>query len=191
MDPQILSQIATAAVLAEKESGCPAELLAAQCAIESGWLKHAPGNNCFGIKAYAGCFGKQLLPTTEWLNPSELNRFLSVTGRTAVPKGTPTPRRDGRIEYACQDYFATFAVLADCFSFRGRLFNTGRYKAAADAYEQDHDFVALVRTIAPIYATDPNYADSVLTIARQSNVTAAIAAARQQPNETPVIDSTP
>ena len=46
-----LRRIAEAAVAAERETGCPAEISAAQCIVESAWLQVAPGNNCFGVKA--------------------------------------------------------------------------------------------------------------------------------------------
>jgi flagellum-specific peptidoglycan hydrolase FlgJ len=45
-----LSQIVAAAVASERATGLPAELSAAQCIFESGWLSRMPGNNCFGIK---------------------------------------------------------------------------------------------------------------------------------------------
>src|SRR6478672_2840811 len=81
-----LGRIAEAAVASEQSTGCPAELQAAQCILETGWLNHAPGNNCFGIKSYAGAFGRQLLHTREWFTDAELARFLtSADGRTAEP----------------------------------------------------------------------------------------------------------
>jgi flagellum-specific peptidoglycan hydrolase FlgJ len=43
--------LAEAAVAAERETGCPAEISAARGVVESDWLKVAPGNNCFGIIA--------------------------------------------------------------------------------------------------------------------------------------------
>src|SRR5437660_12429141 len=79
-----LGRIAEAAVASERSTGCPAELQAAQCILETGWLNHAPGNNCFGIKFYAGAFGRQLLHTREWFTNTEAARFLALgDGRTA------------------------------------------------------------------------------------------------------------
>jgi flagellum-specific peptidoglycan hydrolase FlgJ len=46
-----LHRIAEAAVAAERETGCPAEISAARGVVESDWLRAAPGNNCFGIIA--------------------------------------------------------------------------------------------------------------------------------------------
>src|SRR6476660_7388079 len=87
--------IAQAAVASENATACPAELQAAQCILETGWLKHAPGNNCFGIKSYQGESGRQLLTTREWFTADGLARFLSLgDGRTATP-AKPT-RQDAR-----------------------------------------------------------------------------------------------
>ena len=44
-----LRKIAEAAVAAERETGCPAEISTAQCIVESAWLQVAPGNNAFGL----------------------------------------------------------------------------------------------------------------------------------------------
>ena len=85
--------IAQAAVAAEKATHCPAELQAAQCILETGWLAHAPGNNCFGIKSYEGAAGRQLLASREWFNDAELDCFLSRgDGRSATPAETGTCR---------------------------------------------------------------------------------------------------
>src|SRR5438477_8715451 len=79
-----LRLIAEAAVASERSTGCPAELQAAQCILETGWLKHAPGNNCFGIKSYGGASGRQLLNTREWFSDADAARFLALgDGRTA------------------------------------------------------------------------------------------------------------
>src|SRR5579872_7370119 len=79
-----LRQIAQAAVASERATGCPAELQAAQCILETGWLSHAPGNNCFGIKSYPGESGRQLLHTREWFTDTGVRQFLaSGDGRTA------------------------------------------------------------------------------------------------------------
>ena len=108
-----ITQIADAAVAAEAATGCPAELMAAQCILESGWLSFAPQNNCFGIKTYSGEFGRQLLRTTEWFNASELAAFLS-RGDSRTATRMPAAPVNGRSKYSVQDWFATFATLAGC-----------------------------------------------------------------------------
>jgi hypothetical protein len=42
----ILHCIAEAAVAAERGTGCPAEISAAQCIVESAWLIIAPEDDC-------------------------------------------------------------------------------------------------------------------------------------------------
>lgn len=176
-----IEKIAQAAVACEKQTGCPAQLLAAQCAIESGWLQHAPGNNCFGIKNYFGAAGKQLLHTAEWFTDAEREVFLqSALERTAVVQQPVKTDKHGRHLYNVTDWFATFPTLTDCFLYRGRMFNKPPYLAAAETYRTNGDFPTLVRTIAPIYATDPGYADTVLRIAQSPELQAAITAARGQ-----------
>src|SRR5215469_1251488 len=103
-----LRLIAEAAVVSERSTGCPAELQAAQCILETGWLKHAPGNNCFGIKSYEGAWGRQLLRTNEWFNDAEAARFLARgDGRTAALADPVQQDAHGRKLYNVRDWFAT------------------------------------------------------------------------------------
>ncbi len=174
-----LRQIAQAAVASERATGCPAELQAAQCILETGWLAHAPGNNCFGIKSYPGEFGRQLLHTHEWLTPAELDLFLAASaGRTAELAQPVQHDARGRSLYSVQDWFATFPTLAECFARRAAFFYTGRFAPFSAAWRRDRDLEALVRGIAPIYATDPAYAEKLLGFITQAEVREELAAAR-------------
>jgi flagellar protein FlgJ len=175
-----LAEATAAAVAAENATGAPAELLIAQWAIESSNGERAPGQNYFGIKAYPGCYGTQLLRTREWFTDVELAEFLSKGhGRTAVfDAGNTVITSGGRRKYIVHDLFATFPSVAACFEKRAQLFRAGKYKQFADAYDQDHDLEKLIRGISPVYATDPNYGDALLGIIRQQNVLTALAAAR-------------
>ena len=178
-----LRLIAQAAVASEKATRCPAELQTAQCILETGWLAHAPGNNCFGVKSYTGEFGRQLLSTREWFNAQDLSRFLALgDGRTAAAAIPLQHDARGRTLYHVQDWFATFATLGDCFARRAALFITGPYQPFANAYFADGNLEALVHGIAPIYATDPSYADKVLSLIHNADVAAALARARQEAN---------
>lgn len=173
--------IATAALDAQQKTQCPGLLMIAQCGIETGWLHSAPQNNCFGIKEYAGCHGRQLLHTVEWFTDSELQWFLSKgDGRTAELVHPVQTDKRGAHKYAVQDWFSTFASLGDCFAKRAAMWDKGPYAKAADQYRQDNDLVSLVRNIAPIYAKDPAYADQVLAIIRQSDVQAAWQTAQRE-----------
>ncbi len=92
-----LHRIAEAAVAAERETGCPAEISAAQCIVESAWLQVAPGNNCFGVKATDDhC---QYCLTKEYLNGEWTSQKLA---------------------------FATYPTLAACFAAHARLLQSGR-----------------------------------------------------------------
>jgi flagellum-specific peptidoglycan hydrolase FlgJ len=176
-----LDRIAKAAVDSERSTGCPAALQAAQCILESGWLDHAPGNNCFGIKCYAGAFGRQLLHTREWFTDAEAARFqASGDGRTAARLEPAGQDAHGRKLYRVEDWFATFATLGDCFARRAAIFTAGRYAPFARAYKAGGSLEALVRGIAPIYATDPGYAETVLALIGNADVQAALARARAE-----------
>ena len=178
-----LPLIAQAAVACEAATGLPGSVVAAQCILESGWLEHAPENNCFGIKNYLGSHGRQLLKTDEWFTPAELAYFLKLgDGRTAVlhspgqQRWTPTGLRT---HYIVQDWFATFATLADCFTKHAQIFTLPRYASFSAAYRINHDVVAFVNAIAPIYASAPNYAAEILHILSQPDVAAALAAVKR------------
>ena len=146
-----LARAAAGSVDCERVFKIPAELTLAQWALESGWGAHQPGNNCFGIKAYAGCFGVQLLKTVEFTN--------GVRAIVMQP-------------------FATFANLDACIDQHARLFSTARYKHAFSQYATNHDLKALVRQVSAVYATDPDYADLLLAIVAMPAVQEALNARR-------------
>ena len=151
-----LTTMAQAAVAAERATGCPAELSTAQCIVESSWLTVCPGNNCFGIKATdtncTYCLTKEYL-NGEWSSPTLA--------------------------------FEAYPALSDCFAAHARLLQGGVYKSAWEAYEDPAQSPSdrLDRYIAAIskhYATDPDYASKIITLAHGPHVTAAIQAARGQ-----------
>ena len=150
-----LKQIATAAVACEATTEFPAEISTAQCVLESAWLTRAPGNNCFGIKATDS--SEQYVYTHEFRN-----------GKWVVER----------------DAFETYPTLTACFDAHAALLQRGRYLAAWQQYTVDRNLNALILGIAGYYATAPDYATQVTTLAHGPNITAAIAAAR---GSTPVI----
>jgi flagellum-specific peptidoglycan hydrolase FlgJ len=144
---QGLSAAAQAAVACEKETGLPAEITVAQWALESGWGSAAPGNNCFGIKAYPGC-QVQSFQTQEVINGER--KMLTLE-------------------------FAAFESLQACFEKHARLLTQGApYAQAWAQYQQNHDVAALIDGIAPHYATDPHYAAKLHDIAGEREVRTAI-----------------
>lgn len=173
-----LRDAATYAGQCEQATGVPAELSIAQWALESGWGAHTPGNNCFGIKEYPQCTGKQLLHTREYFKVEEAQQWLaSKPGRTAKLEDA-TKDAIGRQRYACEDWFAAFPTLGHCFIKRATLFHSFRYLTHFSRYSEDRNLVRFVQGIAPIYASDPDYANHVLQIASMPEVIAAVKAVR-------------
>jgi flagellar protein FlgJ len=153
---EAVAKIAAAAVICEVQTGCPAELSAAQCILESNWLRVSPENNCFGIKdtdRYPGCHYQI---TKEYLNGQWQTKNLA---------------------------FEVYPTLEDCFVDHAVLITGGAekrnvYAPAWQAYQADHDLDRFILAVARLYATDPNYAVKVLAIAHSGRLTRALTAAR-------------
>jgi flagellar protein FlgJ len=158
IDQQALTNAASSAKGAEKVTGLPKEITLAQWALESGWGQHAPGNNCFGIKAYPGCHGTQTLMTHETLHG---------------------------VSKLVEQQFATFATLDDCFTKHALLITSGApYAKLWQGWSQLVGLGGLARAagvlvllcfLAPIYATDENYASELVKILQMPEIKAAMA----------------
>ncbi len=162
------TQIAPAAISSESLTGVPAEATCAQCVLESAWLTKLSGrNNAFGIKGLPG----SLHYTHEWFTAAERSHFLSLGGgRTAELDEPRQVDAKGRTKYVVQDYFRDFDTLSDCFTRHALLLTEGRYQPHLKAYREGGTVEQFVRGIAPIYATSPSYADSLLAIIRMPQV---------------------
>lgn len=148
-----LNAAAQSAVACEESTGVPAELTLAQWVVESGWGAHAPGNNCFGIKAYPGCYGVQSLQTSEVI---------------------------GGVTKSFNLEFAIFPTLGACFAKHAELISEAApYRRVWQQYAASKSVEALVEGIAPIYATAPNYAKTLLGVISMPQVASAISNARQ------------
>jgi len=158
--------IAAAAAEAEERTGFPAEVLLAQCALESGWLSSAPGNNCFGIKFAPGRHrNKQLLRTREWFTREDLRAWLAHSPGRSVISEQPQADERGRRLYVVMDWFAAYDSLADACADYVRLLTRGRYEPAWRRYQQTRDWRRLIQDIADAgYATAPNYAQRVMSV---------------------------
>lgn len=178
-----LRDASTHAFKCEVATGIPSEMTLAQWALESAWGAHAPGNNCFGIKANPLSHqGVQLLRTREYFTTKEKDEWLiGLQGRTAELEDA-TFNKHGQQRYVCQDWFATFPSLAHCFIKRADLFKTPRYLEYFTKFKHDANLVSFVQHIAPIYATDPDYAQKVLQIASMPEVRSAVKEARAMVN---------
>lgn len=132
--PPFLREMLPHAVAANAKSGIPASVSLAQAVLESGWGKSglARYKNLFGIKAGPGWQGETvLLPTREFRK----GQWAVETARWRV----------------YPSYEAAFLDHA-------RLFYNGRYEAALAWRKNPKEFL---QRIAPVYATDPRYAEKV------------------------------
>lgn len=127
----------------QKETGVPASVTLAQAILESGWGDSHMGDahNYFGIKAQPG-------------EPSVTMRTREVEGGQSV-----------HIDAA----FRRFGSVEECFAAHGHfLRNNSRY---AKAFETT-DGESFARAIAAAgYATDPKYADLLVEIIHENNLT--------------------
>jgi len=171
-------QIAQASVATERATGFPAEVIAGQAALESGWLMAMKGNNAFGWKAYPGCFDRQLIQTTEWLDGFGVAQYQGQDGRKIVKF---LDRTSGSLKfYSVMDWFAIFPSLPEAFSSHvARLQAMPRYSVAWRQFQADGDARGLIRGIANAgYSTAPDYADKVIEIGWGMRLSGPIAAAR-------------
>ena len=127
----------------QKETGVPASVTLAQAILESGWGDNHMGDACnyFGIKAQSG-------------QPSVTMRTREVEGGKSVHIDAP---------------FRRFASVEECFAAHGHfLRDNSRYAKAFQAADGE----SFARAIAAAgYATDPNYADLLVEIIRENNLT--------------------
>ena len=143
-----------AALIAERESGRPALATLAQCALETGWGEHAPGNMYFGIKASPSWKGKRQLITTREVHSTRNVKYPEVI--------SITPRKDGRFDYKVKDWFRAYDTAAESFADHGRFLRENpRYKAAFETTDP-REFID--RIAAAGYATDPTYASKLKNI---------------------------
>jgi len=155
-----LDEVARIAVELESQTGCPAQLLISQWALESKWgAKPAGAANYFGIK-----------------KADRHEKCCTITTREVVNGKATVQELD----------FADYDSLADsCRDYAWLITQGAPYHQAWEQYQKDRDLHALIEAVAGKYATDPQYAFLAATIAGQSNVAQAIAAARQEvPNAT-------
>jgi flagellum-specific peptidoglycan hydrolase FlgJ len=145
-----LNEVARIAVRLEQKTGCPAQLLIAQWAIESKWGEKPVGHaNYFGIKLAARHSLSCMVATREVIN-----------GKSVVEN----------LEFADYD-----SLEDSCRDYAWLITNGNPYRAAWDQYQHDRDLPSLIAAVARVYATDPGYAHLATLIAGQTNVEQAIA----------------
>jgi hypothetical protein len=132
-----------AARRAQARHGIPASVLLAQFGLESSWGKHEPpgSNNPFGEKALPGQ-PSVTVPTHE-----------VVDGRSIL----------------IQAPFRVYASLDDAFDVHAAHLATSFHYAKARAALPDAE--GFCRGLNGIYATDPNYADKLIALIRDDDLT--------------------
>lgn len=140
---EFVDRMAPAAAYASAESGVPAKLILSQAALESGWGRReilrpdgSSSHNLFGIKATGGWKGEVVYATT-----------------TEYEDGTP--RKVSEPFRAYESYAESFADYARLIS------RSERYREVLTAPSAEE---AARRVQAAGYATDPSYADKLISI---------------------------
>jgi flagellum-specific peptidoglycan hydrolase FlgJ len=179
--PEIrLNEVAQIAVRLEKETGCPAQLLIAQWAIESKWGEKPVGHaNYFGTKR-AACHTQWCAVTThEVFTPAQLETWNHQ--HTTKPARLVAILPDSSLRVEIHDGFAGYDSLdASCQDYAWLITNGAPYHAAWEQYQKDRDLPVLIPAVARVYATDPGYAHLAAVVAGQANVKQAIAQAVEE-----------
>lgn len=124
--------------------GISPEAIIAQSALETGWGRSAIGNNMFGVKAGPGWKGKT----------QDVSTWEDENG--AAPGG----------EVSIVDRFRDYDTIADSFADHFRfLEENSRYKTAG-VFDRKGDVAYFLALQRAGYATDPQYADKLMSILR-------------------------
>ncbi len=134
---EFFRKFAPYAVQTQQMYGIPASVTLAQAALESGWGKHAPGNNFFGIKGM-GPAGFQLLRTREYRN-GESQQVLAKFRRYDDP--------------------------LQSFQDHARVIHQSRYlRHALQHNDSAEGFITALQSGKRKYATDPEYTRKIMGI---------------------------
>jgi len=147
-----------AAQKSEEKTGVPAAVTIAQAILESGWGEHHMGdaNNYFGIKAQEDKNGKITFGDV-------------ATG--FVDK--PTKEFKNGKAFTIVAHFRSYKDMAGSFIDHGIfLTSNARYRKALDAYKESKDAAGFARGLqAAGYATDPNYAKTLISLMNKFDLT--------------------
>lgn len=171
---QRLKEVAGIAAALEKQTGCPAQLMIAQWAIESQWGAKPVGQfNFFGIKRT----GRH----TKWCTVTTHEVFAAAQLSAWNRQHPDGPARmietlpGGRVRVELDDEFADYDSLEDsCADYAWLITHGEPYQQAWLRYEQDKNLRNLIGSVARTYATAPRYAEMTKEIASQTNVVEAV-----------------
>ena len=144
----------------QDKTGISAIAILAQAALESGWGKSCPGWMFFGVKDSDGLNGnEQLLTTTEYSRSATLKfpEIISIT---------PCIRNGQKyFKYVIKDWFRKYVSPEECFTDHASFFlRNPRYAKALSVRENPYAFFVEIAKAG--YATDPNYATLLGSIAK-------------------------
>lgn len=144
MKPQdFLDKIVPLAQACQASTGIPASFTIAQAALESSWGERAPGCNLFGVKADSAWHG-----ATVDFNTHE------------VVKGVSMPM-------VCK--FRAYRTWGECLDDHANFFRVNPRYARCFKETTGPGWARAVA--AAKYATDPNYADSLIAVMAGRNLT--------------------
>lgn len=150
------------AVKTEAKTGINAYVVLAQCALESGWGEHCPGNMMFGVKDWDGINGnEQLVITFEYsrrfgLTPAQIGLYDIDDVHPVMVNGVQF------FKYTGHAYFRKYDSPEESFNDHCHTFFANpRYGPAMSVKNDPEKFI---RLMAPVYAQSPTYADTVLSI---------------------------
>jgi flagellum-specific peptidoglycan hydrolase FlgJ len=137
LEQKFFQDMAPYAMWTQQMTGVPASVILAQAALESGWGRHAPGNNFFGIKGQ-GPAGSTLLWTRE-LHRGRMTRTLARFRRYPSP--------------------------LESFLDHGRLLSEAPHFGHAMTHTDSPErFIQALQSGALKYATDPHYVEKILSV---------------------------
>ncbi|MDY0331386.1 MAG: flagellar assembly peptidoglycan hydrolase FlgJ [Thiomonas sp.] len=141
-----IARILPSVQAAAKQLGVTPVAILAQAALETGWGRHTPGNNLFGIKAGGGWAGGAVQTLTR-----EFQNGVASVGAAA---------------------FRAYQNVADSVDNYAALLSRPRYQSARG---QGNDISAFATALQRSgYATDPDYAAKLVAIARSPRMQQAL-----------------
>lgn len=140
---EFIDAIAPAAQECQRRTGIPASFTIAQGALESGWGRHAPGRNLFGIKAGTSWRGDCTEQTTREC----------IDGRWIV----------------ITDRFRAYTDWQGSIDDHAELLCNARYRPALQYASDPVRYAVEVQRCG--YATDPQYGEKLGQIIRQYRLT--------------------
>lgn len=145
----------------EKKTGISAVFVLAQAALESSWGNAAPGFMFFGKKDDDGLNGnEQLLRTTEYSQRPDLKFPENISIEPVIRNGKKY------FKYRVKDYFRKYNSPEECFDDHASFFKKNpRYRFALAVADNPEQMAMQVARAG--YATDPNYADTLLKVIRR------------------------